>query len=351
MTSPSDDDAADGPVILDRYRLDALLDNTRPWAELWLGEDTVLHRRVAVRLLELSDPHTAPALAAAHEAASFDDARCVRVLDIAAEASIPGRGDLPATTAGVVVRAWVDGSSLGEILHDAPMDATEAADLVADVADVMARAHAAGLHHASLDPQHVVVTRDGDVAILDLGIASVLHDENPAAELLLPLPPAHDVRSLGALLYACLTGRWPLSTPSPLDQAEVIGDGEDSRPLPPRRIRAGVPHPLDAMCRRALGETVAGEAPFDDARTVSVELRRWLYRAGASSSELVTRRAATGQGEPRAVVAESASRAMRWVVGVIAAALLVGGVILGFQVLDAVFSEPAGSPLPGPTEP
>jgi hypothetical protein len=347
VTSSTTNAATDEPVVLDRYRLDALLDNTRPWAELWLGEDRLLQRQVVVRLLTTGDPHTAPAIAAARHAATFDDARCVRVLDVAEEAAIPERGGLPAGSAGVVVRAWVDGTSLGEILHDAPMDATEATDLVADVADVIARTHAAGLSHAALDPQHVLLTRDGDIAILDLGIAEVLHADDPSA--LGTGSAAHDVRAVGALLYACLTGRWPLDSPSPLDPAETIGDGADARPLPPRRMRAGVPTALDAMCRRALGEVVGGEPPFDDARSLAVELRRWLFRAGASNSDLVTRRAATGAGEPRAAASTSGPRAVKWIVGVIAAALLIGLAVLGVQVLDAVFGEPEGSPPPGPT--
>ena len=53
--------------------LEAVLDNTRSWAELWVGEDTALKRAVAIRVLDHDDPRTPTVLAAARAAAALDD--------------------------------------------------------------------------------------------------------------------------------------------------------------------------------------------------------------------------------------------------------------------------------------
>jgi serine/threonine protein kinase len=352
--SPDTSDIAghSGDVVLGRYRLEAVLDNTRSWAELWVGEDTALKRAVAVRVLDAADPRTTLVLEAARAAAALDDARCVRVLDVTSPADSGASAD-----AACIVRAWVDGTTLGDLLVEAPLDPAEAADLVADIAEAIAVAHEAGLRHGLLDPQHVVLTPGGDVAVLDLGIAEALHaplsdadSENEADPASRPQADAlTDVRALGGLLYACLTGRWPGSTPSVLDPAATIGGPQGSTvPLPPRRARAGVPGALDVLCRRALGESVGHEEPFEDARSVAVALRRWLDRAGASTSDLAERRAATGAGEPRSTAAAAGSKVARWIVGLIVAVLVAGVAFIGVQVLDDAFGEPEGSPPPGP---
>jgi serine/threonine protein kinase len=280
----------------------------------------------------------------ARSAAVLDDGRCIRVLDVTAPSEAEGG---PAC----IVRAWVDGTTLGDLLVEAPLDPAEAADLVADVAEAIAAAHEAGLRHGLLDPAHVVLTPGGEVAVLDLGIAEALHaglpgsDDAPGE----PVEALSDVRALGGLLYACLTGRWPGATPSVLDDAATVS-GPQGRPQPlaPRRARAGVPSALDALCRRALGERVGGEEPLDDARSVAVALRRWLGRAGASTSDLAERRAATGSGGPRSAAAAAGSTAARWVVVLIVAVLVAGVAFIGVQVLDDAFGEPDGSPPPGP---
>jgi serine/threonine protein kinase len=325
-----------------------LLDNSRDWAELWIGEDIALKRPVAVRVLDPTDVRASSALEGARAASAVTDARCVRVLDLSESTSTADSGTSDTDALCVIVRAWVEGTTLGELLGDAPLDPTDAADLVAEVAEVVASAHDVGLVHAWLDPQHVVVTTHGQVAVLDLGVAAVLHSHPTDGE---PVDATHamDVRSLGALLYAALTARWPLPTPTPLDSAPTTSD-ENPQPLPPRRVRAGVPGSLDALCRRALGEAVGGRPPFADAREVAVELRRWLAKEGLTQSDLVVRRSTPAAGRAPSPGSRR-RRAIRWGVGVLIAALALGTLVIGVQVLDGLLGEPDGSPPPGPTDP
>ena len=345
MTSRLDDATRiDTRVVDGRYRLDAVLDNARPWAVLWIGEDTALKRPVAVRLLDPTHARTPGVLDAARRAAAIVDARSVRILDIT-----PATGDEPA----VLVRAWVDGPTLAEHLGDGPMDPIDAAELVAELADVVASAHETGVADAWLDPQHVVLTPHGDAAVLDLGVTAALgpapgpQDTADAA----PADPsvhahAHaDVRALGGLLYAAVTARWPLPSSTSLDPAPTAGDPPVL--LPPRRVRAGVPGPLDVAVRRALGETIGAQGPLDDPRELALELRRWTGRARPAARR--SGRRGAGPVESGGTTRGRTSRPARVTVGLIVAALAVGLLALTVQVLDGLFGEPDGSPPPGPT--
>ena len=77
-----------GDLIADRYRLEAVLDNTRDWCVVWFGEDTLLLRPVTVRTFDHSHPLTVDVLDAAREAVGVDDAGFIRILDIGDNAPI-----------------------------------------------------------------------------------------------------------------------------------------------------------------------------------------------------------------------------------------------------------------------
>jgi hypothetical protein len=95
-----------------------------------------------------------------------------------------------------------------------------------------------------------------------------------------------------------------------------------------------------------LGEQVGGDQPFDDARAVAVALRSWLRRSGSTSAGSGRART-TGRG----ATGRRSARAVRWFVTLIVVAFIVGTVLLAIQVLDGLFTEPEGSPPPGPVAP
>ena len=318
-----------GDLLADRFRLDAVLDNTSDFSTVWIGDDTVLQRPVAIRTLKLSDNRTAQVLAGAQRAAEINDPSCVHVLDI-------GRAEESNTA--FIVTAYVQADTLSDVLADGPLDAVESADLVAEIADTIARVHDRGIAHGCLDPLQILLAPTGDAIVLGLGTALAVHHPERDAEMV------DDVRSLGAVLYACLTARWPMASSTGLPAA--VRDGAD--PVPPRKARAHVPTPLDRLCRRALGETVAGEEPFDNAREFSVALRAHLTRSGTTAAQRLDRRRSTG---PVTTLKGVRQQGRRGVIALIALAvsIVIGGLLLlGVQVLNSVFAEPGGSPPPGP---
>ncbi|HEY3170417.1 MAG TPA: protein kinase, partial [Thermoanaerobaculia bacterium] len=68
----------------------------------------------------------------------------------------------------------VDGRTLRELLHGGPLSTKRLLDLGFQIADAVAKAHAAGIVHRDLKPENVMISTDGAVKILDFGLAKLL---------------------------------------------------------------------------------------------------------------------------------------------------------------------------------
>jgi serine/threonine protein kinase len=251
---------------------------------LWRGDDLVLARPVAVHVLTGDvDPTYAHRFINAAVAAGS-------VVSPAATATFDADnlGDL-----SYVVSEWVEGVSLAQLLNEGPLPTGRMRGLLLPVATLLAEAHAHGVQHGRLQPSDVVVSGHGGVKVLGLGllVPDPTHngagptngdpDEHDAASrAALPRTLSNsaeeraDVRALGALVYASLTGRWPLNgtdlPPAPLDEA--------GRVCAPRQVRAGVTRQADAIATAALGldgrQTVA---PLRSAAEVAAALDSLPY--------------------------------------------------------------------------
>ena len=227
-----------GDVLADRYRLDDLLAENGA-GRFWRAHDLVLHRPVSVHVLEADDERAEPLLEAARSAGPVSNRRMLRVLD--AEV---------ADGHCYVVNEWGQGDSLDILLaREGPLPPRRAAWLVAEVADGLAEAHDAGLAHGRLSPENVLIDQHGQVRIIGFGVDAALHG----------LPPgriAVDEIDLAGLLYCALTGKWAGISDSAVPAApEVHGEV-----LRPRRVRAGIPRMLDALCDQILNPQ---QAPGD----------------------------------------------------------------------------------------
>ncbi len=159
------------------------------------------------------------------------------------------------------VMEWISGEHLGEcVRRRGPLPATEAADIVRQVASALAAAHARGIVHQNLKPSNVRLQADGDgrrkAVVTDLGLFSpaggpdtVLGRElqlygNPrymAPEQIRGMPPspAMDVYQLGLLAYTLLAGEPPFSGAS-FHELAAAQLHQAPKPLPsgvPRRLR------------------------------------------------------------------------------------------------------------------
>jgi hypothetical protein len=237
-----------GEVLASRYRLEDLLAESQG-GRFWRAHDSVLHRHVAVHLIPRDDPRAPGLLDAARGVAPHVDPRLLRVLD--AEET----DDLC-----FVVNEWAQGTSLDAVLaNEGPLQPRRAAWIVSEVADSLATAHAAGLAHGRVVPENVLLDHHGQVRIIGFGVDAALHG----------LPPGRrsaDVVDVAALLYAALTGKWAGVSSCRLPDAPT----DHGAVLRPRRVRAGIPRALDALCDQVIND--AGSAAAGISAAVIAEL-------------------------------------------------------------------------------
>jgi hypothetical protein len=252
-------------VLGGRYRLRSLL-AAGGMGAVWVADDAVLGRQVAVKLL--SEALAGDGLAAerlrreARAAAGLEHPGIARVLDLGEDRGRP-----------YLVMELLHGESLAQRLARAgPLPPAEAARVVAAAAEALQVAHRAGIVHRDVKPGNVFLTGDGEVKLLDFGIASAANeaaltggDLIGTAAYLAPermlghdATPAADVYALGVLLYELLAGRPPFAADSgtALAMAHL-----HARPAPLRDAAPGVPPALAAACEQALAKDPAARPP------------------------------------------------------------------------------------------
>ncbi|MCB9744733.1 MAG: serine/threonine protein kinase [Alphaproteobacteria bacterium] len=159
----------------------------------------------------------------------------------------------------------VRGRPLSEYAVGRPL--RERMALLMSVAEAVAAAHGQGVVHRDLKPANVLVTPEGQVKLLDFGIASLEGERGlsagtpqwcaPEQQEEGPTSPATDVFGLGALGWALLTGDPPPALPP-----------SAALPRPP-----GTPRPLHAVLTRALSRDPARR--HRDAQAFLDDLRAW----------------------------------------------------------------------------
>jgi serine/threonine protein kinase len=221
-------------------------------ASSWRAVDEVLARPVTVRFLPPGLPLAAAALAPVRAAARLADPRLARIFDA------DDRGGLP-----YLVCERAPGRRLDDLLAAGLPAPGLAAAIIAEAADALAVAHAAGVPHLCLTPRSLLWDGSG-VKITGLGIDAALRG-SAAAD-----PAAADARALGQVLYALLTGYWPGNVRTALPPAPRMRQALCS----PRQVRAGLPAPLDAITRRALQPYLPhAEPPFAAPAELAAALR------------------------------------------------------------------------------
>lgn len=185
------------------------------------------------------------------------------------------QGDLPFFT-----MRYVEGHTLARRLADGPLPAREAARLLAPIARAIAAAHQQGVLHRDLKPSNVLIDEHGEPYVSDFGLAKRLTPESDdatiadAAQLtqtgaIIGTPgymspeqaagsrgsigPASDVYSLGAILYATLTGRPPFQGATPVDTVLLVLEQE---PIAPQLLNPRVDRDLEMIAMKCLQKPV-----------------------------------------------------------------------------------------------
>jgi serine/threonine-protein kinase len=186
---------------------------------------------------------------------------------------------------------YVEGTELRHLLDRGRPDAATAVDIVAQVAEGLAYAHARGVVHRDVKPANIMVPRDGPAKIMDFGIARMRASDvktqtgmllgSPkymAPEQLLGGAVDHrcDVFSLGVVLYEALTGAPPFAG---ADITQIMYQIVHAAPPPPSAVNSRVPPMLDLVVARALAKEPA--ARYQDARELAADLRACRIQVAA----------------------------------------------------------------------
>ncbi len=185
--------------------------------------------------------------------------------------------------------AFVDGVSLASRLAAGSLAPRDAAELLLVVAEAVHYAHEHGLIHRDLKPSNILLDADGSPHVTDFGLAkrvsansdltttgqiigtpSFMPPEQATGKMEL-ISPASDVYSLGAVLYALLTGRPPFQAATPIATLKQVLERE---PAPPRLLDPMVPRDLQTIALKCLEKNPTKR--YESARALADELRRFL---------------------------------------------------------------------------
>ena len=183
----------------------------------------------------------------------------------------------------------VDGPSLAELLPRYTADPKAAARLVSEVARAVHHAHQRGILHRDLKPSNIVIDPEGRPHVTDFGLAKRIEGDSDASVSgsILGTPSymspeqasgrrgsvttATDVYGLGAVLYACLTGRAPFQSDSVIETLEQVRGQPPERPgLINRRVR----HDLETVCLKCLEKDPRRR--YDSAAALASDLEQQL---------------------------------------------------------------------------
>lgn len=333
-----------GTRLAGRYRLERELhrfsSGEGPGPQAWVGFDELLNREVGVDLIASGHPRAAAMEAAARNAATVPDVRFVQVLDVAEENGLV-----------YVVTEWVtDASALTHRLARGPLSVALATRIARELSVAMAEAHACEMRHGALDPDKVLLTSTNQVKILGLCLETAMSGAQAAA-------PADDVRAIGAIWYAMLTGRWPGEEPA---FGLAPAPRTHGKPFTPAQIRAAMPKAVDQLVEHAL-EAGDSEVPVIDSAKALMSSIAALprFREESETTDViprpVPRRAPVYPvAAPTAVQqlaapsgGSTAGRVPRGVIAVILGVVVVIGAVAAFQL----GGRNSGSSTPPPNSP
>ncbi|MFI1334198.1 Stk1 family PASTA domain-containing Ser/Thr kinase [Streptomyces sp. NPDC020845] len=246
-----------------RYELGSVL-GRGGMAEVYLAHDTRLGRTVAVKTLRV-DLARDPSFQArfrreAQSAASLNHAAIVAVYDT-------GEDYVDGVSIPYIVMEYVDGSTLRELLHSGRKLLPERSlEMTVGILQALEYSHRNGIVHRDIKPANVMLTRNGQVKVMDFGIARAMGDAGMTmtqtaavigtAQYLSPeqakgetVDARSDLYSTGCLLYELLTVRPPFIGDSPV---AVAYQHVREEPQPPSTFDPEITPEMDAIVLRAL---------------------------------------------------------------------------------------------------
>ncbi len=271
------------PEQFGRYRILKQL-GAGAMGEVYLAEDTELHRKIALKIPLFNDPDNAELIERfyreARTAATLRHANICPVYDV---------GEIEGIR--YISMAYIEGIPLSEMLKSAePITQREIANIICKLALGLADAHELKIIHRDLKPANIVLDKKGEPVVMDFGLACITtHSESSritkSGEILgtpaymspeqidadlSKVGPGCDIYSLGIIFYELLARELPFLG----SVASVLGQIITQKPEPPGKKQPEVDAELEAICMKMISKSIAER--HNSMQEVARDLTDWL---------------------------------------------------------------------------
>jgi serine/threonine protein kinase len=266
--------------------------------EVYLAEDTRLHRKVALKVL----PSDLASNLASHKdrMRRFEqEATAAAALNHPNIAHIYEIGEQDGTS--FIAMEFIDGQTLRTLIHHQQTDFSKLLRHLQHVAEGLAKAHAAGIVHRDLKPDNIMITCDGHAKILDFGLAKLIEQrpmsDSDSSEVATAVMPQHsspgtvmgtvgymspeqaqgktkeidqrsDIFSFGCILFEAATGKKPFEGESVIKSLHMVV----YEPAPPiADFNPSAPSDLQRIVRRCLVKDP--DERYQSIKEVAIELK------------------------------------------------------------------------------
>lgn len=249
-----------GLILDNRYKIISKI-GVGGMADVFKGEDTLLGRPVAVKILHSNfagdDDFVARFKREAQAAGKLSHPNIVSMYDVGFDQGYH-----------YIVMEYIEGETLKEyITRHERISIDNAVKFTIAIAEGLEHAHAMGIVHCDIKPHNVLITKQGRIKVTDFGIARAMnagttmmytnsimgsaHYLSPEQASGKPVNGSTDIYSLGAVLYEMLTGRVPYEGETPIS---VALKHVRERLIPPTRYNPSIPTLLEAAVIKALAK-------------------------------------------------------------------------------------------------
>ena len=292
-------------------------------SEVYLAQDRTLERRVALKILPPDLVRNADRVRRfvleAKSASSLSHPNIVTIYEIGQEA-VRSPGSPDSDPVHFISMELVSGKTLGALIHDDKVDLRSLVGYLAQAAEGLSKAHAAGIVHRDLKPGNIMVSADGFAKVLNFGLAKLTEKREGAPDIseaptlaagsevgsvvgtagyMSPeqiqgkaVDHRSDIFAFGCILYEAAARQKPFAAETGIETMHKI---LNEKPVPVEEWNDKVPAELRRVIRRCLAKSP--EQRVQSIKDLALELREIVEEfdtlsASASSASHVSGSAA-----------------------------------------------------------
>jgi len=295
--------------------------------EVYLAQDRTLERNVALKVLPAdlvrNEDRVRRFVLEAKSASSLSHPNIVTIYEIGHDnVSSPGAPD--GAPVHYISMELVSGKTLAALIHDDKLDLRTLLGYLAQAAEGLSKAHAAGIVHRDLKPGNIMVSADGFAKVLDFGLAKLTEKRESGVDVSdAPTLAAQgsavgtvvgtagymspeqvqgkavdhrsDIFSFGCILYEAATRRKPFAAETGIETMHKI---LNEKPVPVEEINDKVPAELRRLIRRCLAKSA--DQRVQSIKDLAIELREVVEDYETLSASASSASHASGAGLPAA---------------------------------------------------